>query len=390
MRYGISYLPDAAPASKPASAYFADVLELARIADDAGLATIKMTEHYLHPYGGYCPSPLAFLAAVAATTRRIRLMTGCILPAFHHPIQIAAESAMVDAISNGRLDVGFARAYLPYEFEAFGVPMDESRDRFAETINTVIRLWTEERVTLQTPFFALRDALVLPRPVQSPHPPVWGAAVRSRQSFAWLGERGFNLLVTPAFSPLSNLQELISIYRESFHSAHPDAASGATVAVSLPLYVADTDDMAYHEGDRHLQHYFDVWADAAAGWDRVHSTDYVGYTGMASAIRGARPEDMRANGNAIIGCPERALDEVHRLTEALDVNLVLWQLDFGAMPLDRSRRSLRWFVEWIMPRLSGGTLASDTSGPELAAPRTSITQPVRGPLSQHVTGMTPY
>jgi alkanesulfonate monooxygenase SsuD/methylene tetrahydromethanopterin reductase-like flavin-dependent oxidoreductase (luciferase family) len=232
--------------------------------------------------------------------------------------------------------------------------------------------------------------------VQSPHPPVWGAAVRSRQSFAWLGEQGFNLLVTPAFSPLSNLQDLISIYRESFHSAHPAVPTGATVAVSLPLYIAETDDVAYREGDRHLQHYFDVWADAASGWDRVHSRDYVGYTGMARAIRDAKPDAMRTNGNAIIGCPERVLDEVYRLSEALDVDLVLWQLDFGAMPLDRSRRTLTSFVEWIMPRLCGAALTSeptqaDGTTRQASSPAVgSITQPASGLRPQRITGMAAY
>ncbi|MBO2454943.1 LLM class flavin-dependent oxidoreductase [Actinomadura barringtoniae] len=147
MKHGISLLPDCRPARRPARDYFADVLEVARIADAAGIDYIKMTEHYLKDYGGYCPSPLGFLASVASCTSQIRLMTGCIQAAFHHPVQIAAETAMVDAISDGRLEVGFARAWLPYEFEAFGVPLDESRARFQATIEAVLRLWTEEKVT---------------------------------------------------------------------------------------------------------------------------------------------------------------------------------------------------------------------------------------------------
>src|SRR6185312_9074176 len=106
---------------------------------EAGFDYVKMTEHYLGNYGGYCPSPLTFLAAVAGQTSRIRLMTGCVLPAFHHPVQLAAHTAMLDALSGGRLDVGFARAWLPYEFQALGVPLDSSRDRFEATIRAVLR-----------------------------------------------------------------------------------------------------------------------------------------------------------------------------------------------------------------------------------------------------------
>ena len=77
MRHGLSFLPDADEDGIPAADYYDMVLDLSVLADDAGLTHVKMTEHYLRPYGGYCPSPLTFLAAVAARTTRIRLMTGC-------------------------------------------------------------------------------------------------------------------------------------------------------------------------------------------------------------------------------------------------------------------------------------------------------------------------
>jgi len=93
MEFGVSFYLIVGPGTMKPSAYFASAFELATIADREGMASVKMTEHYLNPYGGYCPSPLSFLAAVAARTRRVRLITGCILPAFHHPIQIAAETA---------------------------------------------------------------------------------------------------------------------------------------------------------------------------------------------------------------------------------------------------------------------------------------------------------
>ncbi|HSW70067.1 MAG TPA: LLM class flavin-dependent oxidoreductase [Gammaproteobacteria bacterium] len=112
MKFGLSFLPDCSPKDKSAIEYYKEALILCDLADKAGLHYIKMTEHYLHPYGGYCPSPLSFLCAVAARTSQIRLMTGCVLPAFHHPIQLAANVAMLDAISNGRADIGFARARL--------------------------------------------------------------------------------------------------------------------------------------------------------------------------------------------------------------------------------------------------------------------------------------
>src|SRR5436305_1444849 len=239
MRFGVSFLPDADPSSKSAQAYFNDALALSALADEAGLHFIKMTEHYLQPYGGYCPSPLSFLSAVAARTQHIRLLTGGILPVFHHPLQIASEAAMLDAISGGRAEIGFARAYMPYEFAAFGVPLDGSRERFVETVNAVIRLWREAEVTETTPFFAYSNAHALPRCTQSPHPPVWVAAVGSVQSVTWIGQQAFKLLVNSGFRGNDFLRDLICTYRQAFAEAHGNADVHPEVGISLPLFIRE-------------------------------------------------------------------------------------------------------------------------------------------------------
>ncbi|GGX74238.1 LLM class flavin-dependent oxidoreductase [Streptomyces hiroshimensis] len=351
MLHGLSLLPDCRPERRGAAEYFHDVLNLARIADSAGLSHVKITEHYLTPYGGYCPSPPAFLSAVAACTTRIRLLTGCLLPVFHHPVRLAAETAMVDAISGGRLDVGFARAYLPQEFEAFGIDMDESRERYEKTIEAVVRLWTEEDVTEETPFFSYRRATSLPRPVQRPHPPVWGAAVRSRQSFAWLGEQGYKLLVTPALTPLADMRDNIDLYREAYRARHGTDGPGPFVAASLPLLVADDDRTARATADPLLAAYLDVWAEATSTWQKTASRDYPGYTGMSRAIRAMTPQRFRETGSAVVGGPASVTEQIAAVTEALAPDCLLWQADYGAAPGDVAERSLRLFVDKVLPAL---------------------------------------
>ncbi len=356
-RFGLSFLPDAAPDTRSPKTWFADALSLADLADEAGLAYVKMTEHYLHPYGGYCPSPLAFLAAVAARTRRIRLMTGCLLPVFHHPLQLAAETAMVDAISEGRLDIGFARAYLPYEFDAFGIPLDESRERFQATVETVIRLWTEESVTAQGPGFRFEGATSLPRPVQKPHPPVFVAAVSSPESFGWIGRKGLGLLITTGNASPSYVAEMANLYRDSFQAPVPAPAEGAParrapeVVVSMPLYVGETAERATAEADYYLKRYYAVWGSATKAWDHVHSRAYYGYTGLSQRLTQMTPERMRQAGNAIVGSPEQVAEQIQRMQEILRADALIWQIDFGAMPGELSRNSLIRFVERVLPRL---------------------------------------
>lgn len=127
MRFGLNFFPSVDPAQLSGQDYYRQALALAARADALGYHHIRTVEHYFRGYGGYSPSPIVFLTAVAQRTQRVRLVTGAVLPAFNHPIKLAAELAMLDCLSDGRLDAGFARAFLPEEFDAFQVPMGESR-----------------------------------------------------------------------------------------------------------------------------------------------------------------------------------------------------------------------------------------------------------------------
>src|SRR5436309_2354009 len=145
MQFGVQFFPDVRPEEKSAEQYFQEALDLAEEADRLGFSHIRIVEHYFHHYGGYSPNPIVFLAAAAHRTRRARLVTGAVLPAFNHPLKLAGEIAMLDALSRGRLDVGFARAFLPHEFRRFGVSPDESVARFREGIEQVDLLRPRER-----------------------------------------------------------------------------------------------------------------------------------------------------------------------------------------------------------------------------------------------------
>lgn len=353
MKFGLSFLPDANGFDLSATDYYRSALKMAQLADEGGMSTIKITEHYLHPYGGFCPDPTVFLAAVAATTKQIRLMTGCILPAFHHPVKIAAKTAMLDVLSNGRLDVGFARAYLPHEFAAFNVAMDGSRELFINTIDAVIKLWTEDKVTMNTSYFQLTEASSYPKPIQLPHPPVWGAAVLSRQSFAWLGEKGFHLLVTPPLDGLTSLVDKIDIYRQNFLAHHP--TKQPKVTLSMPLLLAKSEQEAKQLGDHYLQKYLNVWADAAETWSHHRSNDYLGYAHLAQILRANTPEKMRYHRQALIGTPESIRERILEIQEMFALEQIIWQIDFGAQPEDIVLQTLTLFLDTVMPFIHSST-----------------------------------
>src|SRR3989442_8352248 len=121
MKFGLNFFPSFRASDCSTAEYFAQCLRLAERADQLGFNSVKTVEHYFFDYGGHSPNPIVFLSAVAAPTTRIRPITRAVIPPFNHPVKLAAELALLDNLSNRPLDVRFRPAFIPREFEVFGV-----------------------------------------------------------------------------------------------------------------------------------------------------------------------------------------------------------------------------------------------------------------------------
>ena len=113
MEFGLQFFPVVGPEDKPADQYWAECLHLTEVADQLGYTHVRTVEHHFQKYGGYSPSPHIFLTAASMKTKNMRLVSGAVQPVFNNPLKIAGEIGMLDAISGGRLECGFARAFLP-------------------------------------------------------------------------------------------------------------------------------------------------------------------------------------------------------------------------------------------------------------------------------------
>ena len=105
MEFGLQFFPDVAPGEKAGREYFDEALRLVDLCDSHGYSHVRIVEHYFHQWGGYSPNPLIFLTAASQRTRKARLVPGALLPVFNHPLKLAGEIGMLDAISGGRLEV---------------------------------------------------------------------------------------------------------------------------------------------------------------------------------------------------------------------------------------------------------------------------------------------
>ncbi len=174
---------------------YARALERIEIMDGTGYDAVWLAEHHFSSFS-VCPSVHMVGVLAAARTRRLRIGTGVSLAPFYHPLRLAEEVALLDLLSGGRVNWGAGRGFARVEFEAFGVPPDESTSRFRETVEIVLKAWTDERLSFTGEHFRFDGIEVLPKPAQRPHPPVWMAA-SSEGAIEWAAGRGFSILMDP-------------------------------------------------------------------------------------------------------------------------------------------------------------------------------------------------
>ena len=352
MKFGINFFPSFRPEDSSTADYYDQCLRIAARADELGYSSIKTVEHSFYDYGGHSPNPCVFLSAVAARTKRIRLITGAVIPAFHHPAHLGGELAMLDNMSRGRLDAGFGRAFLPKEFEVYGVPMSESRERFEEAIGMILRMWTEERVNIRGKYWNLEDVRLMPRVVQKPHPPVWIAAISTEESFVYAAKNGFNLMIVPYAGKPGQLQEFVKLYRRLWaQSGH--RAGAEQVQVAQFGYVAEKREEAMNGFRRICKRYLETFGDAVQSWQGKSSDQYPGYDKMVASILATTPEKIIEQGGAFVGTPDDVVEQVRRCREAFagDIEPSM-QINFGGSSDAEAFRTLELLAAKVMPRFS--------------------------------------
>jgi alkanesulfonate monooxygenase SsuD/methylene tetrahydromethanopterin reductase-like flavin-dependent oxidoreductase (luciferase family) len=350
MRIGIQFFPDVAPEEKSARDYWQEALRLVSLVDRYGYHHVRTVEHYFLPYGGYSPNPIVFLAAAAQVTRHARLVTGAVLPAFNNPLKVAGELAMLDALSDGRLDAGFARAFLPHEFERFGVKLDESRARFDEGVAQIRQLLEEENVSSEGRFHSFRDVTSLPRPTQKPRPPFYVAALGTRESFERAGTNGYGIMAIPMGG--AAMKDLIGVYRNARAEAGHDGPG--TVMLAFHMLCHENQEVAEELARGPINRYLRSLVSAAADWTSgARSADYPGYDQVIEMLGRETFETQVEKCAAWVGTPERILDTVATYRGQIGpFEIASLQVNFNDLPLAAAEASMRLFGEFVLPRLA--------------------------------------
>ncbi len=350
MEFGLQFFPDVSPKQKSGQQYWSECLSLVDLCDELGFTHVRTVEHYFEPYGGYSPAPHIFLTAASQRTRKARLLTGAVLPVFNHPLKVAGEIGMLDAISGGRLDCGFGRAFLPHEFQRFERSMDESRARFEEGMEAVRLLLEDENVTFEGRFFRFRNVTSLPRPTQRPRPPFWTAALGTPESLRLAGERGFNLMLVPFAGP--QMREAIGVYREAWRLAgHPGRGQ---IALGFHMFCHEDREEAYRIVQPNIDAYFGSLVAAAeldSGWGAgASSLDYPNYSSHMDKLRESNFDTLLDSGTIWVGTPKDVKDQIASYHDAVGgFDTASLQVNFHQVTSDEASSSMRLFSSRVMP-----------------------------------------
>lgn len=312
-------------------AQYADRLRIIEAYDAAGFDSYHVAEHHGTPLG-MAPSPGLFLASVAQRTRRIRFGPLVYILPLYHPLRLAEEIAMLDRLSNGRLNVGIGRGISPIESGLYGNDPAEGQARFDEVLAVLRLAFTAERLTYSGRYYRFEDVPIVMRPIQTPHPPLW-YGVFTGESAQRAAERGFNVIT-------HSVGEARAI-RDEFRAAaaragKPELAFG----VGRMIVVADTDAAALAIAERAFPHWYE-------------SFHFLYHAHGRSPVFGERPglEGMRANGHAIVGSPSTVIAALSAQLQDCEADVQLGQFVFGDMTLGESLHSIELFAERVMPAL---------------------------------------
>jgi probable F420-dependent oxidoreductase len=160
-----------------------DILETARNAEAWGYRTLYVPDHWLYERqagGGLDDAANAWeattiLGAIAAVTSKARIGALVLCNLFRHPASTAQHIATLDHLSDGRALLGIGSGWTKAEFEMMGMPFPEVKPRLRmleEAVRVIKGLWTESRTTFDGEFYRLKDAFLVPRPLQTPLPPI--------------------------------------------------------------------------------------------------------------------------------------------------------------------------------------------------------------------------
>ena len=349
MKFGLFHsvqLPDPSEQDR----YYSEALEQVIHAERLGYNSVWFTEHHFTRHG-IVSATLSVLAYLAGVTNSIRLGTAVTVLPFHNPVQLAEQTATVDVLSSGRLDLGVGRGYQWGEFHRMGVPMDEASRRFEEGMKLLTRAWTAtEPFDHRGEFWSFNDMTVQPRPVQQPHPPVFVAA-SGADSVARVVRNDWNLLIGQGESQ-QQVARQVEFYSDALAEVEAEYTPQRLV-VARAMYAAPSTELARREAKVPFMWFKDTGQEVSAPPGQrldLLPEEFAAYRSRYTPD--ARFDyDASCDNVMLFGSPEHIVDRIGQLREAGVENLIFF-VNFGGIEHQKVLDSLELFASEVMPQFA--------------------------------------
>jgi alkanesulfonate monooxygenase SsuD/methylene tetrahydromethanopterin reductase-like flavin-dependent oxidoreductase (luciferase family) len=338
MKFGVFFLLGS-PQMLPAEEVYRRTFDQVELAEALGFDSVWFAEHHFSNYG-FVPNPLMLAGTVGRLTRRVRIGTAVLVLPFWNPLRVAEDIAMADLLTGGRLDVGVARGYQPYEFARFGLSQEEARERTDEALEVVLRALTQDSFTYEGRYYRIPETTTFPRALQQPHPPIWLAA-NTPESFAIAARHGLKAITANSSRPVESLQQVWQTYlgvRRELHVETPPE-----FAVQGHVCVAPTDAEAREEMEHFLYAVRQV-AHLRAGTQQVEK----GFS-RPQPVSGEPSLDELFELRTLSGSPATVREKLERYRSVSDIAVFNCVFSVGRIAPETVKRSMRLFAEEVMP-----------------------------------------
>ena len=200
---------------------YKETLDQCELADQVGFDNLWFVEHHFLTGFSGSPSQDAIFGALSRITKQIRIGYGvCILP-YHHPVRVAERVALVDQLTDGRVEFGTGRSNA-YEQVGLGIDPRNTRSLWEESIAMLPQIWQSEEFSWEGEHWNVPSRRVLPKPFQKPHPRMYLACTQT-ESFRLAAEKGIGVLSSASYAT-SVLAEHVKVYRDAVANANPIGA----------------------------------------------------------------------------------------------------------------------------------------------------------------------
>jgi natural product biosynthesis luciferase-like monooxygenase protein len=348
MKFGVLHFFEHAAGGKSERQIVREQLESMREAEQMGFDSIWAPEHHFTEHG-FCASPMVTLAAMASVTSRIRLGSGVVVLPFNDPVRVAEEGAMIDLISDGRLDLGVGRGFQPIEYRGFAADQTKSREIFDEALQVIVQAWTSGEAGFKGAHFDIPTHTVRPMPLQKPHPPIWVAAI-SDDTFALAGKAGFNLLCSLVYGFKSDYTaRLLSTYRDNLrtHGHNPDERE---VGALCMVYCADSIHQARQDFGGPVLWYFRTMANyISGGAGQKPMPGYENYGHIRYAARTVQWDELLESGALVCGNPESCIRQIEELQRKYGFTQLLCWTRLSGLDNRKALRSMELMQRHVLP-----------------------------------------